>query len=112
MTSSPTIARTPKAPSILNTTMVATKAEPRSGVVKKLAKITYKMNGVATQCVDRYLELSNQKESSLKEAATPSLDETSFASSDFETKEELAGVCAKIVMKILFMARFYRLLVV
>ena len=40
------IARTPKAPSILNTTMVATKAEPKSGVVKKLAKITYKMKGL------------------------------------------------------------------
>ena len=102
------IAKTPKAPSILNTTMVAAKAEPKGEVARKLTKISYKMNGFATQCVDRYLELSNQKEGNLKAAATPSLDETTFASTDFETKGELAGMCAKIVMKVLIMARFYR----
>ena len=39
---------------------------------------------------------------------TPTLDETAFSTADWETKGELAGVCAKIVMKVLFMARFYR----
>ena len=54
------IARTPKAPSILNTAMVSTKTDAKTSEPQKLAKITYKMNGFSAQCVERYLELSNQ----------------------------------------------------
>ena len=76
---------------------------------KELSSVLYQMDGFAAQCVERYLELSNHKESCLKEVPTPSLDETAFLfTADWETKGELAGVCAKIVMKVLFMARFYR----
>ncbi len=101
------ICRTPKAPSILNTAMVSTRTDSKPNEPKKLASITYKMDGFAAQCVERYLELSNQKESCLKSAPTPTFDETTYAAADFETKGELAGVCAKIVMKILFMALFF-----
>ena len=60
------ICRTPKAPSILSTAMVSTKTNMQSNELQKLTSITYKMDGFAAQCVERYLELSNQKESCLK----------------------------------------------
>ena len=66
------------------------------------------MDGFAQQCVDRYLELSSSKVEDLKPVPTPTLDEHSFTEQDHETRGALAPVCAKIVMKILFMARFYR----
>ena len=70
--------------------------------------MTYSMSGFAMQCVDRYLELSGSKVEDLKPASTPTLDDQSFAIEDYETRGALATVCAKIVMKILFMARYFR----
>jgi hypothetical protein len=71
---------------------------------KELSSVLYQMDGFAAQCVERYLELSNQKESSLEEVPTPTLDESAFSTADWEARGELAGVCAKIVMKVLFTA--------
>ena len=56
----------------------------------------------------RYLELSGSKLEDLKPVPTPSLGEHSFAEQDHETRGALAPVCAKVVMKILLMARFYQ----
>ena len=53
-------------------------------------------------------ELSGSKIEDLQPVSTPPLDEHSFTEQDRETRGALAPVCAKIVMKILFTARFYR----
>jgi hypothetical protein len=90
------ICQAPKAPSIQSTATVVEQAREDSEDKKELSSVMCQMDGFAAQCVERYLELSNQRESCLKEAPTPSLDETAFSTADWETKGELAGVCAKI----------------
>ena len=66
------------------------------------------MKGHSEQCVDRYLELSGKHESSLKEVATPCIDDHLLSPEDFESKGELSPVAAKLVLKALFVARMGR----
>ena len=70
--------------------------------------MSYSMDGFAMQCVERYLELSGEDLSQLKPAPTPTLDDHQFPAQEHEPKGALSLVCAKIVMKVLFMARCYR----
>ena len=66
------------------------------------------MKGFLDQCIERYLELAGVREESLKQAATPSMDEHAFSEDDLNTKGALAPVAASIIMKILYMARCCR----
>ena len=68
----------------------------------------YEMSGHTRQCVERYLELSGKKESSLKPVATPCLDDQMFAPEDWETKGELTPIAARVVLKALYTARIGR----
>jgi hypothetical protein len=66
------------------------------------------MKGHAQQCVDKYLELAKASPSSLKKAATPCIDDHQLAPEDFDNKGVLEPVCARIVLKVLFLARMGR----
>ena len=68
----------------------------------------YDMSGHAVQCVDRYLELAKCNRSSLKSAPTPCLDDHQLSPEDFENAGALASVCARIVLKALYLARMNR----
>ena len=66
------------------------------------------MTGHAEQCVDKYLELANLSIKSLKQVATPCMDDHQLAPEDFDNKGALEPVCARIVLKVLFLARMSR----
>jgi hypothetical protein len=68
----------------------------------------YEMHGHAEQCVERYLELAKVPRTSLKQVAPPCLDDHQIPPEDFETKGTLAPVCARIVLKALYLARLGR----
>ena len=67
------------------------------------------MTGHADQCVDRYLELANEDETNLKHITTPSLDEHQIPPEEFEGKGVLEAVAARIVLKLLYLARVGRM---
>jgi len=68
----------------------------------------YSMTGYAEQCVETYLEVADVSESSLKLAETPCMDGHQTPSEDFEAKGLLYPVAARIVRKVLFLARVNR----
>ena len=49
--------------------------------------------------VDRYLELSKQKPTCLKQVTTPCMDDHQLAPEDFETRGDLSKSASKIVLK-------------
>ena len=73
-----------------------------------LRGMKYSMAGFMQQCIERYTELTKIAPDKIKAAATPGLDDSSMLPEDWETKGELSGEAAKIVMKIIYAARFYR----
>ena len=68
----------------------------------------YKMKGHAVQCVERYCELAKADVSSLKQVATPAIDDHLMTTEDFVNKGVLSSVCSRIVLKILYLARLSR----
>ena len=60
------------------------------------------------QCVDAYISLAKVRIDSLKKVATPSLDEHSFTEKELADKGALSPIAAKVLMKILYVARMYR----
>ena len=56
----------------------------------------------------KYLELAKTTLQSLKKVATPCIDDHQLAPEDFEKKGSLEPVCARIVLKVLFLARMGR----
>ena len=64
--------------------------------------------GHAEQCILKYLELAKLDRSSLKKVPTPCIDDHQIAPEDFENTGKLSPVCAKIVLKCLFLARMLR----
>jgi len=68
----------------------------------------YDMTGHARQCVEKYLELAKTTKESIKTVATPCIDDHQLAPEDFEQKGSLEPVCARIVLKVLFLARMGR----
>ena len=66
------------------------------------------MQGHTQATVNRYLELSGKARSSLKEVATPCLDDHQLEPKDDETRGELKEESAKIVLKALYVARYNR----
>ncbi len=65
--------------------------------------------GHAQGCVDRYLELSGLKESSLKQVSTPCIDDHLISPEDEQTKGLLSDQAARMVLKVLYLARIKRL---
>ena len=65
----------------------------------------YDMSGHVEGCIERYLELSRKDRSSLKKVATPCIDDHLLSPEDFETKGVLKNECARIVLKVLYLAR-------
>ena len=59
----------------------------------------------AQQCVERYKELTDMP---VRAASTPHLEDGSFSPEDLTARGELLGSAAKIVMKLLWLARLCR----
>ena len=85
-------------------------ARPREtvGDKSKVKGYQYEMCGHSEQCVERYLELTGKDESSLRQVATPCIDDHLIPPEDFEAKGEVSPVAARIVLKTLFVARMGR----
>ena len=66
------------------------------------------MIGSAEATVDRYLELSRLKITSLKKVSTPCIDDHLLAPEDFQATGVLAPLASKIVLKALYLARIAR----
>ena len=64
----------------------------------------YKMCGHAEGCVDRYMELAKVDVHSLKQVATPCIDDHSISPEEMTTKGVLAPIAARIVLKVLYTA--------
>ena len=68
----------------------------------------YGMTGHAEQCVERYLELAKVPLSNLTKVSTPCIDDHALNPTDFDSKGHLSHYAAKIVLKILYLARMGR----
>ena len=66
------------------------------------------MRGFFSQTVDRYCELSGIDRSIPKAVTIPSIDDHQLKPEEFETRGELAGEAAKVLMKALYGARLVR----
>ena len=66
------------------------------------------MTGHARQCVERYCELADVDECTLKAVLTPCIDDHQIPPEDFETKGRLHEEAARCVLKCLFLARIGR----
>ena len=66
------------------------------------------MAGHQDQSVERYCELANVDRSTLKEVATPCIDDHQLNPSDFEVQGKVKANASKIVLKCLFGARINR----
>ena len=64
----------------------------------KIRGYQYDLTGNASDCCTRYLELSGLKESDLKPAPTPCLDDTQIPEEDFLNPGYLSKNCAKICL--------------
>ena len=69
---------------------------------------SYDMEGHAVQCVERYCELAHRTPESLKPTETPCIDDHQLKPEDFEVAGELASICARVVLKCLYLARIGR----
>ena len=74
----------------------------------KIRSYQYEMSGHAESCVERYLDLSKMKLESLKQVATPCIDDHQLQAEDFTTPGKLSPVAARIVLKALYLARIGR----
>ena len=83
----------------------AAKSDQRATV----SGFSYEMKGQAEGTVDKYLELAKKTKADLKPVSTPCMDDHQLAPEDFEEKGTLQPVCAKIVLKALYMARITRM---
>ena len=82
---------------------------PKQVPSKKTRAYQYEMGGHAQQCVDRYLELAERSASSFKQVATPCIDDHQLSPEEMVTKDALSAVAAKIVLKVLYLARVGRM---
>ena len=60
------------------------------------------MKGHAKQCVERYCQLADIDESSLRKVATPCIDDHQISPEEFQTTGKLHKECARRVLKCLF----------
>ena len=87
---------------------VVLSATSLNGKRNKIKAFEYDMSGHAQQCVERYCELADIKETTLKHAETPCIDDHQLQPHMFEEKGKLEPVAARIVLKILYLARMGR----
>lgn len=80
-------------------------SQPDPGERRSSTKISY---GHARKCVDRYVELAQVSDKTLRKVATPNLDDHQFRPEEFESKGRLSPVASKIVLTVLYLARFNR----
>ena len=66
------------------------------------------MVGFTDECVDKCLEVPNTLRQKLRQGATPNVDDHMLTPDDFEVRGELQSIAARIVLKILFLARRVR----
>ena len=69
---------------------------------------TYSMCGHSQQCVEKYLQLTGKDVSTLKMVATPCIDDHMLNEEDMQEKGELHVNAARIVLKVLYVARVNR----
>ena len=68
----------------------------------------YDMSGHVEQCVEQYLALAKVSKNTLKQVATPCIDDHMLQPQDFETKGRLSDIAARVVLKCLFTCRMLR----
>ena len=61
----------------------------------------YDLIGNIEDSLTRYREITAKKESQIKEAPTPCLDDVQLKPEDFEEKGELKDDAAKLIMKVM-----------
>ena len=66
------------------------------------------MQGHARKCVSKYCELADVTPESLKQVATPNIDDNQLLPHEFEEKGKLSTIAARIVLTVLYLARFAR----
>ena len=66
------------------------------------------MEGHAEKCVDRYCELAGVDKGKLKRVATPCMDDHQFSEAELSEPGRLAPICARAVLKCLYLARIAR----
>ena len=74
----------------------------------KVNVVRYEMTGFMDQCVERYLELAEKGQETLKHAFTPGLDDHTFSEEDWTLEGILAPIAARVIMNILYAARMFR----
>ncbi len=74
----------------------------------QIKSFEYNMTGHARQCIERYCELADVDECTLKEVLTPCIDDHQLSPEDFQTKGKLHKEAARCVLKCLFLARIGR----
>ena len=70
--------------------------------------VTLDMRAYAEQVIELYLELSGLERKKLRKVPTPCLSEASIADDDLAEEGELGSVAARILMKLLWLARLSR----
>ena len=75
---------------------------------KPVKAIRYNMFGFFRQCVEVYCDLAKIKPESLRNVATPGMDDHLLKPEDFEQPGNLSLDAAKIIMKALYGARLVR----
>jgi hypothetical protein len=75
---------------------------------KPVKAIRYNMFGFFRQVVEVECELANVKPETLRQVATPGMDDHQLKPEDFETEGNLSKDAAKIIMKALYGARLVR----
>ena len=89
--------------------VVKPRSRPKEHVrPKNIQGYQYDLTGNASDCVERYLDLSGVKRDKLKPVATPCLDDTQIPLNDHEIQGSLHAECSKIVLKFLWIARLTR----
>ena len=66
------------------------------------------MQGFVDQCVERYLPAAGTNSSTLRQVATPGIDDSAFSTEYFEIPGRLAPLAASVLMKIIYLARCRR----
>ena len=70
--------------------------------MEKVQKYQYSMTGHCKQVVDKYLELSAKDIASLRQVATPCIDDQLILADETVEKGGLSSSAARIVLKALF----------
>ena len=79
-----------------------------SGAEQSERGLEWRMQGFATQCLERYTEVTGINYDTIPFADTPGMEDSMFSDSDMQTVGQLSSNSAKVVMKFLWLARISR----